>query len=138
MTTFTSHGSFLLFFFFFWVSKSFFFFLNVQVFNTNAAQNYQKDKLVFPCFCVQIVRFDRLVMSRLVPENFGAEPNIDSSVCAGFVCFTISGKLRNYMCKCLSEFLFSMHYPEPAVLFEEQATSEIPNVLDVRQNQIHV
>ena len=35
-----------------------------------------------------------------VPEKFGAELNIDCSVCAGFDCTTIAGKIRSYKSEC--------------------------------------
>ena len=54
--------------------------------------------------------------SRLVPENFGTEQNIESSVCADFDCVTISGKLRSYIREFRSEFLFSDELPRASII----------------------
>ena len=65
-----------------------------------------------------------------MPKNFGAEPNIDNSVYAGFECTTISGKLR-------AEKSFCLRRNQPD-LFGAQAISNIQNVLDIGQSQMHV
>ena len=78
---------------------------------------------VFRHFFVEFFLLDPVVQTvmykvvrRLAPENFGAEPTVESSVYVGFDCTTISGKLCRYISECWCEFLFS------------------PNVLDIGQS----
>ena len=53
----------------------------------------------------------------LVPENFGAEPNIDSSVRAGFECTPIAGKLLDIEANGKASSCFRMHQPLQVVSF---------------------
>ena len=67
------------------------------------------------------------LQNRLVPENFGAEPNIASSACAGFDWTTIFGKLRSCIGECWSEFLFLDALP--------RANSIAQNTSDIRDTE---